>query len=137
MNKTEVNQLLPKAYEVLKITGIADNDDKIIKTYRGYISTFGAAVSGGSLLAAIAYFSDHNQGETGCDRTKLMKAIYLLINPNADTRKEVGESTLFEYVKKNIMRNAQIEVKQEAAWKEKVIDAAIALKLAMNLYKLG
>lgn len=125
MNKSEINRLLPDAYDVLKQTGIANEKNQIEKTYRGYISTFGAAVYGGSLLAAIAFFTD--QGDADCDRTKLMQALHLLVVPKGENG--TGQD-FFTFIRKQIQQNG------EAQWKERVINAAIALKLAMNLYKL-
>lgn len=118
MNKTKINELLPRAVEILKTTGIVYDGNKICKTYRGQISTFGAAVYSGSLLAAVAFFSDRGGAEA--DRVKLMKAIYSLI-----TKKEPnGKDALYNYVSEN--KNC----------KEEVINAAIALKIAMNVYDL-
>lgn len=135
MNKTKVNDLLPKAYEVLKETGIANSQNVIQKTYRGYISTFGAAVSGGSLLAAIAFYSDNKDAQ--CDRVKLLKALYLLVQDD----KNVRENSLFRYVADRITTEEKgkkrVDSQKEAACREKIMDAAIALKLAMNLYKLS
>lgn len=120
MNKNTVNREIDIAYTVLKETGIAV-DGKINKAFRGQISTFGAAVSTGSLLAAIAFFMD--QAGASVDRTKIMDAILKILK----WEKVAGEQykTLFEYAREN-----QIEAK------EHIINAAIALKLAMNLYHL-
>lgn len=131
MNKKEINRLLPIAYDVLEQTEIADTNHKIVKTYRGYISTFGAAVSGGSLLAAIAFFTD--QGEADFDRPKLMKALYQLVEPEEQNR--IGQD-FFTFIRGKIQQGRQIAAEEEAVWKEKTINAAIALKLAMNLYTL-
>lgn len=131
MNKKEINRLLPTAYDVLKRTGIADNKNQIVKTYRGYISTFGAAVSGGSLLAAIAFFTD--QGDADCDRTKLMEALHQLVKPE---RPNGGGQDFFSFIRGQIQQGGQINAQMEAVWKENTINAAIALKLAMNLYTL-
>ncbi len=131
MNKNEINRLLPVAYDVLKQTEIANEENQIKKTYRGYISTFGAAVSGGSLLAAIAFYSD--RGDAGEDRTKLMKALYHLVEPKEQARKQ---QDFFTFIKGKILQDGRIDVQKEAVWKENTINAAIALKLAMNLYTL-
>ena len=136
MNKARVDALLPTAYDVLAEVRIA-NQGRIPKTYRGYIASFGAAVSGGSLLAAIAFFSE--QGGAEKDRTKLMKALDLLVY-GEQLKDERPQGTLFEHVRKAIVTGGRnrtgIDAKKEAACKEKIIDAAIALKLAMNLYEL-
>lgn len=120
MNRKVVDRLIPAAQEALVKTGIA-NGEVISNSYRGQISTFGAAIINGSLISAIAFFSD--KGGASVDRVKLIDAIKLLI-PDANTYKN-----LFEYVKDKGKKN-------ESAVKEQVLNAAIALKLAMNLFEL-
>ena len=117
MNRAEIDRLLPDAYELIKANGIASEDGKVQKTWRGQIASFGAAVSMGSLLSAVAFFSD--QGRAIVEREKLLNVIYDLIKPQ--------ESNLYEYVKAN---------RESLLVKEKVINAAIAVKLALNLYVL-
>ena len=118
MNKRKVDDLLPKAYQVLSDVGIAQNGD-IENGYRGQIATFGAAVMSGSLLSAIAFFSA--KGKSDSDRPKLLQAISALLP-------QEGEQTdLFMYVKAH---------RDDPQVREEVFSAAIALKLAMNLYKL-
>lgn len=120
MNKEKVNQLITVAYKELENQGIAQ-EGKINKTYRGQISTFGSAISTGSLRAAVAFFSD--QGNASVDRTKLMAAILNILK--SENKALESYKTLFDYVDKN-----------EKDAKEAILNAAIALKLAMNLYHL-
>lgn len=136
MNKAKINELLPKAYDILKETGIADENHVIISTYQGYISTFGAAVSGGSLLAAIAFFSNDKLSDDKrsmvCSKEKLMRALYFLVQEDKSLRKDA----LFQYIKRKVLRNGRINLRQEAVYREELINGAIALKLAMNLYEI-
>ncbi len=120
MNKKKVDELIPKAVDALKQAGIA-NGETIAKTFRGQISTFGAAIVNGSLISAVAFFSE--QGGAAVERQNLLKAIKMLI-PTA-----AGSKDLYEYIK------AQGKEK-EGTVKEEILNAAIALKLAMNLYEL-
>ena len=122
MNKNLINNEIKAAYDALRESGIVDaKSGKIKKTYRGQISSFGAAVTMGSLVSAIAFFSE-NGGSDG-ERSKLMDAILFVL------KKERGikEQTLFDYVIKH--KEEQDECKEE------IMNAAIALKLAMNLYE--
>lgn len=122
MNRKKVDELLPRAACVLKEVNIVDDKTGTIKkAYRGQISTFGAAIANGSLLSAIAFFS--NKGSSSVDRTLLMTAIYKLI------QQDNKEGNLFEYVKSR-------KGSKERETKEEIINAATALKLAMNLYTL-
>lgn len=121
MNKNTVNQEINLAYEALAEAGIAKNG-KIEKTFRGQISSFGAAVTMGSLLSAIAFFSQ--DGASDVSRSKLMDAILIVLKK----REPANESfqTLFDYAKSL----------GEERCKEEILNAAIALKLSMNLYEL-
>ena len=120
MNKRKVDRLIPEAQKALVTAGVANNG-RIEKTFRGQISTFGAAVMNGSLISAVAFFSDN--GGSSVERKKLLEVIRLLI-PEAQ-----AYDNLFEYVKKKGKTN-------EAAVRELIMNAAIAAKLAMNLFEL-
>lgn len=125
MNKNIVNDEIQMAYEALNETGIV-KDNKIIKTFRGYISTFGAAIVMGSLLSAIAFYMEDSKETT--ERNKLMETILEVLKKNKLA--EQNEKDLFEYSRKRCGN------KEEAACREDIINAAIAIKLAMNLYEL-
>lgn len=121
MNKNTVNQEIHIAYETLEEVGIASNG-KINKTYRGQISSFGAAVTMGSLLSAITFFSQDGKSEVS--RSKLMEAILIVLRKRGIA--DESDKKLFEFVEKI----------EEEEIKEEILNIAIALKLAMNLYEL-
>lgn len=118
MNKKRVNGWLLTAKEALEATGIAKNG-QIEKTYRGQISSFGAAVVMGSLPAAVAFFTE--QGGASVSREKLIQAMYYCISGEVKNEKEI-----FEYVCKH----------NSADLRNQFEDASIALKLAMNFFNL-
>ena len=120
MNKAVINEEIGVAYKALSDVGIAKNG-KIEKTYRGQISTFGAAVVMGSLTSTVAFFSQN--GEATVERQKLLEAILTVLKET----KKVDEKykSLFQLVD---------EKKDDI--KEEILNAAISLKLAMNLYEL-
>ncbi len=125
MNKSKVDELIPMAYETIKEIGIAENG-KIPSSFRGQISSFGAAVSMGSLLSAIAFFSDKGSAEV--DRTKLPAAILDILKKSHQAGQT--ETSLYRWVQK------EKDSGRETACRESVLNAALAVKLAMNLYKL-
>ena len=126
MSKQRINDYLPFAYEALDKCGVAENNE-INKTFRGQISTFGAAITMGSLLAAVAFFSE--QGGATTERQKLMKSIhYVILASEGKDVSKCDSNSLF------IFENTQKD--QTDNLKEKILDASIALKLAMNLYSL-
>lgn len=120
MNKKAINEMIDVAYQAIGTVGILNSDKSLNKSYRGQISTFGAAITMGSLPAAVTFFS--NKGGSEVDREKLIEAIYQILKNRAKIK---NEKNLFDYVKDNGKEK-----------KENVINAAIALKLAMNLYPL-
>lgn len=124
MNKAIINEEITWAYDALEKTEIAENG-KIIKTYRGQISTFGAAVTMGSLLPAIAFFSE--DAKSSVNRSKLMSAILYVLKQKDSS---INAKSLFDYARQ--MKKSG----DEGRCKEDILNAAIALKLAMNLYEL-
>ena len=129
MNKKVINQEMQYAYEALSEAKIANDKGEIDKTYRGQISSFGAAVTMGSLLPAIAFFSkDAESGKkegSEVQRSKLMDAV-LLVLKKANVKDAADCRMLYDYARGG----------NEEVCKEEIVNAAIALKLAMNLYVL-
>jgi CRISPR-associated protein Cmr5 len=118
VDKRKIDELILKAYGVLESVGIVGEDGKINSTWRGQISSFGVSIAQGGLLAAVSFFSA--KGRSSINRELLMKGIFELIDDKKDSDK------LFAYVKETDPRIA----------KENILNAAVALKLAMNLYEL-
>lgn len=73
------------------------------KTYRGQISTFGAAVVMGCLKSAIAFFSDPNKASV--DRSKLIKVMYQLI-----TEKEGRTPVISRECSEVILRSTEMSL---------------------------
>lgn len=133
MNKSRIDRYIPIAVELIKNreNKVCDKNNKVNSVFRGYISSFGASVAMGSLLSAVAFYS--KQGSANKDRSALMDIILKIIkeddksNPDKKDDKSNTCKDLFNYVKKNA---TNVEAK------EKIYDAAIAIKLALNLFDL-
>lgn len=123
MSKQRIDKLIPEAYQAIEKCNLS-NKGKVDKMLRSQISAFGAAVTMGSLLSAVAFFS--KKGGAQSDRQLLMKAIHWLISPR-ENRESVTETSLLDMLVK--AHNPNI-------YRESIIDAAIAIKLAMNLFDL-
>ncbi len=108
--------MIPYAYIAIG-KKIASKDSEVDKTYRGGVSSFGAAVSMGSLISAAAFFSAENSG-----------ASY--------NRKAVGEIIVNTLTEGQVEQSLYEYVLAHPNCKNEVMDAAVAVKLAMNLYKL-
>ena len=130
MNKSNVDALIPRAYKIIEEVEISEGG-KVANGYRGQIATFGAAVSMGSLLSAFDFFSEE-ESSSAVDRSKLMLAIYRLIHSESegtDVKPTENEKVkLFNYIIENKDDINEI--------KEKVFDAALAIKLAINMYEI-
>lgn len=151
MNKKKVDSMIPYAVAAIEKYMMTEDkkDNAIPKEMRGYVSSFGAAVNNGSLLSAVMFFSS-DKGSTQ-ERSKITKAIYSILenkhkdegnndmsegtSPNKSNIKDEGdnceeEKKLFQYVIRKQERG------EEKSCKEEILDAAIALKLAMNAFTL-
>lgn len=129
MNKAKINKLLPKAVDIIRTSDISFKDGKNVpKAFRSQISSFGAAISTGSILAASAFFQQ--QGNSDVDRKLLMDAINTLLTDKAIYPNAQKYDTLFDRVKAEILAGHERKIKEE------VLNCAVALKLAMNLFHL-
>lgn len=133
MSIQRVNDWIVYGKEALIELEIAENG-KIVKTFRGQISSFGAAISMGNLKSAVAFFSE--QGGASTPREKLLRAICYVLQRNAGIKAEdinakaIKTNEIFDYI---CAIKGESEIIQ---LKNKFLDASIALKLAMNLFEL-
>lgn len=125
--KKQIEDMIPRAIEVAgKI--IADNNGKIPKQFNGYISSFGAAVITSGLIPAVAFFTaDKSSAEE--HREKIPIALYYIA---LDKSKELNSNDA------KILLNVLIRDKDNIeSLKNKLIDASIALKLAIRTFDLN
>ena len=146
-NKRKIDEYISKAIEVLNNNKkIVKEGGKIDKTFSGQIAIFAVAVSTGSLLSAVAFFSDN--GGASNERSSLMDVIYEIIADEklSDTDKEDDKnkrnvnnknSKLLDYViSKYEKLKESNDIVSYNRIKEDILNAAIAVKLAMNFYEL-
>ena len=122
MDKNRINKLLPIAVEVIK----NKLSEPIPNEFRGYIASFGAAVTMGSLPAAVAYYSAASKNAKE-DRTKL--PVMILEGLKKENR-AITETTVVEYVTSFKNDNESFAIKED------VLHAAIAIKLGLNLFEI-
>jgi len=146
-NKRKIDEYISKAINILNNNNkIVKEGGKIDKTFSGQIATFAVAVSTGSLLSAVAFFSDN--GGASNERSSLMDVIYEIIADEklSDTDKEDDKnkknvnnknSKLLKYVKSKYEKSKESnDIVLYNRIKEDILNAAIAVKLAMNFYEL-
>ena len=129
MSIQRINDWIVYGKEALVALGVAKNG-KIEKTFRGQISSFGAAVSMGNLKSAVAFFSQ--KAGASVEREKLIGAIWYVWQRSMDKKKEeikvsdIDTNKIFDYV----CANDSVQLKNA------FLDASVAIKLAMNLFEL-
>ncbi|MCC8142634.1 MAG: hypothetical protein LUD02_02815 [Tannerellaceae bacterium] len=120
------NELIKYAITELK-KEIAPED--IYKgVYKGYISSFGAAIIQSGLLPAVLTFEQKNEN-TQADRSAIIRAIINIIDANRRAHNKttlIGDQKLAEYI---------LAHKDEYQLINEVEEAAIALKLALRMFK--
>ncbi|MCF0163113.1 MAG: hypothetical protein HUJ88_11140 [Fusobacterium necrophorum] len=152
LNKKRIDEYI--GYAITELEGNQEivKNGKIEKTFSSQISTFGVAVSTGSLLSAIAFFS--RQGEASVERNQLMKVIYGILKKDEKIKRIFGEyfnsvkdtELLYQFARKLLCndetknhegkddkQNNRIRAKE---FKNLVLDAAVAVKLAMNYFDM-
>lgn len=125
MNKYLIEELIPTAYQALENNKIICQDGKISSTLRGNIASFGAAIQMGSLLSAVAFFSQ--QGGASKPRQELLNIILEVLKEHRDVPEDCD--SLFTYL-------CECGRQEMAQVKNLVVSAAVAVKLAMNLFQL-
>ncbi|HHS92332.1 MAG TPA: hypothetical protein ENK82_03225 [Campylobacterales bacterium] len=103
---------LPKAMDAIEQLKISNEKGEVPKQFNGYISSFGASLRQAGLLATVLVYRNENANAEE-SREKVVLAI----------EKMLGESIVVNNAVAKTMRN-------------KVEQAAIALKLALRSYKL-
>lgn len=132
MNR-KIDKLIPKAIDALKDTAnckISTDGRSIDSAYRSAISSFGAAITLGSLKAAVAVFTkDAEGGEAGIKRSELLRAIHFLVFENEGWPEKAKD------VFNRVIAETAISA-NERSLRQRFINAAVALKLAMNAFEL-
>lgn len=95
---------------------------KVAKEYKGYISSFGTAVLQSGLKVAVALFSDSSSGGEQSKLPIMNGVLDLLMLSDEDKKKY---NTLMEYVIDH----------HHNGIRTKVLDATIALKLALRTFE--
>lgn len=121
MNKQLLDEFIPKAYTAIIDNEISDKKNCVSSGFRGQISSFGAAIAMGSLLSAVAAFSQENKSLV--DRIRLMNAIYQILTE----RKANSKDNLLSAV----VNNTDPEIFSS----ERILTASIAIKLALSMFQ--
>ncbi len=140
MNKIE--KLIPFALDSAKKFIETDSvQHSIPKQFKGYISSFGASIIQAGLLPTLAFYSDANKAKG--DRSMLIPALIWILDKNKNLKPDESVITALDIIVKdekklpdqmNILFNWLLKQNSEMLRKE-LMDAAIALKLALRTFK--
>lgn len=142
-NKRKIDEYIPRAIDALNANHRIVKDGKISKAFSGQIATFAVAVSTGSLLSAVAFFTE--SGDSKVERSELMNVIYEIVTrkkvvsekDSTSKNNKTSNNTLFTYVKKKYEEtHREKRLLDYRKVQEDILNAAIATKLAMNFYHL-
>jgi len=114
-------QKIIDARKILEHVDVVDEEGRVESEYRGYISSFGASIKQSGLIPSVAFYENKNSNSQE-DKTKITKAILLMLDG-----KDSKYTSLLDYLLDN---------GYDLTMQKKVIDQAIALKLALNTYKV-
>ncbi len=123
--KQRVEKYIPEAIESIE-NNILENN-KVKSQFKGYISSFGAAIIQTGLIPAVAFYSV--QGDADAERQKLIEAIKKILNENDETI--LSNQSLLSFLIEKFESNDNMNL-----WKEKIMDAATALKLAVRTFEM-
>ncbi len=124
MNKANIERLIPKAVEQLD----RKFGDTIPSVYRGYIASFGVSIVQTGLLPTLAFFSKTgDNSDSDGERMLIAGLIADTLELNLD-----NNMLLFDYVKEYIRDNPN-DIDNLT---EQIKEASVAIKLAMNLFKI-
>jgi CRISPR-associated protein Cmr5 len=139
-----IDELIPAAINAIKESQIPAKENGLVPNeYKGYIDTFGASIVQNGLIPAVIFFetaggkedesitTDREKQGIYANRNKLMKAILRVILHKEKETTTGKPGTLFEYVTvktKGGMTEKQI--------RQEVVDAAIAVKLALRTFAI-
>lgn len=135
--QSRVDSFLPLAFEAIDKVRIRHNsfftneqnrqsDGQIFKEYKGYISSLGANIVQAGVKAALTFYEAEESGSEK-DRKVINAAIkYILTKPDNVNR--------FEDFRLTAWLTSDDEENQQKALE--ILDAAVALKLALRTYKM-
>ena len=130
MQNNRLEKLLPIAYEALKGNEtITKEGNKIEKAFRGQISSFGAAILTGGLKSAVAFYSVQGNAKTA--RQALLEVILQILNKGKLLQEgDENDAYTVDNMKRLVFHSKDPELQ------EKILDASVAIKLAMNFFTL-
>lgn len=124
INKKKVEEYIPRAIKEIELIFPECKEKGLPKELNGYICSFGASIIQSGLIPAVAFYErkeTKGSNEVAENRKKLMKII--------------GKLIFSKMSENDLLIERLIELEDYNSKKNEVIHSAIALKLAIRLYK--
>lgn len=117
MNKRYIESSIPKAIKAIKENSKIYNKDskKVPNEFNAYVSSFAVSVTISGAVQAVVFYS--NQGSARFPRDEILKVLASLMD--IDT-----------------LDNLRIHIEKNPLAKEKLLDSAIAFKMALRVFNL-
>jgi CRISPR type III-B/RAMP module-associated protein Cmr5 len=129
--------LIPKAVQAINELEIANSVGQVPNEFKGYIDSFGAAIVHNGLIPAVVFYeskgkdtADEEKQTIEKNRNKLMRAILQLLPHQEEKKSSSYENTLYNYI---LHRKHQGHHMRKI--RQDVVDAGIAMKLALKTFK--
>lgn len=151
MSRKKIEYFIPLALEEIK-GQFKKSNGEIPKVYNGYIASMGAGLSQSGLLPTLAIFSSHSESQEG-DKRKLMRILTNMLSTYAkekkvsfyeglraltdEEKKKDTETRLLHFVASFQSSPTQnIDPEKHRRVRQDLLDASVAVKLAIRTYKL-
>lgn len=135
--KERINDLIPKAIIAIKDAKIADNNNCVQKEFKGYVSSIGASIIQTGLLPTLAFY--HNDSGKKAKSSWILKCILKIIAPNQNNTLLISyviDSCKPQAQNSNNIRLGDLDKEKLSLIEEDIMDAVIAIKLALITYKI-
>lgn len=135
----KIEKLIPAALDAIDENLAKHEDYKekgIPSAYQSAISGFGTSILQMGLLPTLAVYYD-TDNQSGITRKLLLDVLYAIILDNSVERSEALESALVQRNDSgNFLRTVSSSAEVKNEFKPKLMDAALAFKLAIRTYNL-
>ena len=120
-----INELLPKAMDALKHSGLLlDNETSILKEYDGYVASFAPSVITAGLKATLSFYTDNHKDKSP-KRSDILKVLHTTYQSKSG---HLSGNDLLAIA-------LDINDNDERQLKKDLIDCSVALKLVMRNFK--
>lgn len=136
--KEKINELIPKAINAIVNAGIPEEDGMVKKEFKGYISSLGASIVQAGLLPSLAFFQ--NSSGKKADSYKLLDAVLILLKNTHSVDEKLITYVISQCKTHNLSTYtytvSDLDKEKLYLIEEEIMDAIIALKLALRIYKI-